>query len=186
MKMHHKHKLHFMHIHCEIRCSECELNLCVPIEWLLRILKNCLFASHVKLISNYSKYILNISPSMWLSCKSANFLIYLLLLKVYVHYPSGKKTALITSEVHRSICRTIVGGTMLKGPLLTTFAHLTLRRLQMGQRKWSRKRHLLFVRGGRGPFSRVRTLKIFLNLSGSKWRKNSKEDALQFFLYYQL
>lgn len=27
-----------------------------------------------------------------------------------MHYPSGKKTALITSEVHRSICRTIVGG----------------------------------------------------------------------------
>lgn len=184
--MHHKHKLHFMHIHCEIRCSECELNLCVPIYWLLKILKNCLFASHVKLISNYSKYISNINPSMWLSCKSANFLIYLLLLKVYVHYPSGKKTALITSEVHRSICRTIVGGNNVERTIVNNLCSSHPEEVTNGAAKMIKKRHLLFVRGGRGPFSRVRTLKIFLNLSGSKWRKNSKEDALQFFLYYQL
>lgn len=61
---------------------------------------------------------------------------------------------------------------MLKGPLLTTFAHLTLRRLQMGQRKWSRKRHLLFVRGDRGPFSRVKSLKIFLEF---KWQQMKEE-----------
>lgn len=172
MKMHHKHKLHFMHIHCEIRCSECELNLCVPIEWLLRILKNCLFASHVKLISNYSKYILNISPSMWLSCKSANFLIYLLLLKVYVHYPSGKKTALITSEVHRSICRTIVGGNNVERTIVNNLCSSHPEEVTNGAAKMIKKEALALCKRGSGSILQSKDFKDFFEF---KWQQMKEE-----------
>lgn len=172
--MNHKHKLHFMHIHCEIMCSECELNLCVSIYWLLRILKNCLFASHVKLLSNYSKFISNISPSMWLSCKPANCLIYLLLLKVYVHYQSGKKTALITSEVHRSICRTIVGGNNVERTIVNNLCSSHPEEVTNGAAKMIKKEALALCKRGSGSILQSKDFKDFFEF---KWQQ--MKDELQ-------
>lgn len=148
--MYYKYKLYFMYIYCEIRCSECELNLCVFIEWLLRILKNCFFVSYVKFILNYLKYILNISFLMWLLCKLVNFLIYLFLLKVYVYYLSGKKIVLIILEVYRSICWIIVGGNNVERIIVNNFCLFYFEEVINGVVKMIKKEVFVFCKRGLG------------------------------------
>lgn len=109
---------------------------------------------------------------MWLSCKSANFLIYLLLLKVYVHYPSGKKTALITSEVHRSICRTIVGGNNVERTIVNNLCSSHPEEVTNGAAKMIKKEALALCKRGSGSILQSKDFKDFFEF---KWQQMKEE-----------
>ncbi|XP_048770593.2 uncharacterized protein LOC125676812 [Ostrea edulis] len=92
--------------------------------------------------------------------------------QVYVHYPSGKKTALITSELHKSICKTIVGRSNVEQTIVNHLCSSNPEVVTNGVSRVVMKEAQTLCKRGSGSILQSKNFKDFFQF---KWEQMKEE-----------